>query len=237
MILLVALANAGSVGGFSTPGADPAHAAALQAAAMLDGERTHAQASLLLSTRWRSLGLDVDVVGLAGSGISGWSDAGVGSIRVGVRAFTGRPGFRHAIGLDFRTGWEEPRVGFWVTRSADALAVYLPRLTWDFTVGPAGAPLSLRVSLGASATGFADPDTRTLLGTGVSVAKLVPFGERWQALLEAELLADDTPLSVRGGARWHPTEHWEVDALVSVPVVLFLAHPVFVPAVQLRGVL
>ncbi|MSQ00645.1 MAG: hypothetical protein EXR71_01985 [Myxococcales bacterium] len=38
-------------------------------------------------------------------------------------------------------------------------------------------------------------------------------------------------------ARWHPGDHWAVDALVSAPMPLVFTHPVFLPAPQVRGVL
>lgn len=234
---LISTASAESVGGFSTPGARVEHSAGVQVAALFDADRTYAQGTLLVSTHWRNLGLDVDVVGLAGTGTSNWSDAGLGSIRVGVRAFFGYVGFQNAIGVDLRSGFEAPRVGFWVTRYADALTVYTPRLTWDLTLGPGAAPLSMRLTLGYSPTTSGLDGVPVFLGggTGLSVSKLVPLAPRWDVLAEAELLVDGTPFSVRGGARWHPGDHWAVDAIVGVPMPLFFTHPVFLPALQARG--
>ena len=226
-----------SVGGYSTPGVRVDHRGAVQIAALFDKDRTYVQGTLLVSTHWRNLGFDLDLVGLAGTGSTNWSDAGVGSLRVGVRAFFGDAGFENAIGVDLRMAYAEPKVGFWVTRYADAFAVYSPRLTWDITLGPLVAPLSLRAAVGYSPTTSGIDGVPAFLGagSGLSISKLIPVARRWDVLTEAELIVDGTPFSVRGGARWHPGGHWTVDALVSVPMPLMFTHPAFLPALQVRG--
>ncbi len=81
-------------------------------------------------------------------------------------------------------------------------------LTWDATLGPGAAPLSMRLALGYSPTTSALDGVPIFLGagSGLSISKLIP-------------LAD----------------HWSVDALVGVPMPLMVEHPVFLPAVQVRG--
>lgn len=233
--LFVSAALAGSAAGFVVPGALPAQSAALQLGGLFDGEREYGQARLLASGHVGRIGLDVEFSGLAGGGRSGWTDAGFGSLRVGVRGFFGSPTFRNAIGIDLRgMPASDPTVAFWVLRSADARSGLTPRLTWDFTVGPEDAPFSLRLALGWG-LGWLGDSISNFSGTGVEVSKVFAAGDHWGGLVEAGLSVDGTPLVIRGGARYRPSAHWTVDALVQLPVDLMVIHPVFVPALQVRG--
>ncbi len=239
MIALVCMALAGSVGGFSTPGGERGHSAAIQLAALFDEDRAYGQATLLMSTHWRNLGVDVEINGLAGTGTTNWEDAGLGTLRVGVRAFFGGPGLRQAIGVDYRAALPGPAVSFWVVHAAEAFVIANPRLTWDLTMGPGDAPFSLRVTVGYSPGSFGAPNPGVIVGagTGVAATKLLPLSPSWALLFEAEAIFDETPFSVRAGGRWAHGDRWSVDALVSVPLVLFFEHPVLVPAIQVRGAL
>jgi hypothetical protein len=175
-VVLPTSALAAPVGGFVTPGAVPTHGAALQVAALLDGERAYGQSVLLLDTHWRNLGFDGELTGLAGTGVTRWEDAAFGTVRLGVRAFFDGKRARHAIGVGFRTHVGEDRVGFWVTHYSSALAASTTRLTWDVTLGPPSAPFSLRASV-CTGYGVVGESTPTLvLGPGTGVTAAARFG-------------------------------------------------------------
>lgn len=234
-VVLVAAALAATPAGFATPGALPTNAAALQVGALFDAERAYGQARVELAGHWRAIGLDVELSGLAGSGTAGWSDEGLGSMRVGVRGFFGSPTFRNALGIDLRTSFADtPTVSFWVFRSTDARSSLVPRITWDMTTGPEASPFSLRLALGYG-IGYVGDDLTQFSGTGLDLTKLFAVGDHWAVLTEATLAIDGTPFELRAGARYRPDPHWTVDALVQLPVDLMLVHPVFLPAVQVRG--
>jgi hypothetical protein len=233
--LLVSAAFAGSAGGFAVPGAVPAQTAALQLGGLIDGDRAYGQARLEASGHLGRLGLDLELSGLAGGGQSGWTDAGVGTVRIGVRAFIHAPTFENALGIDLRgMPVTDPAVSFWVLRSADARSSLNPRLTWDFTTGPAEAPFSFRLAVGWG-LGWLGDSLSSFAGTGVEVSKVFAAGEHWGGLVEAGFVVDGTPFVIRGGARYRPSPHWTVDALVQLPAGLMVVHPVFAPAVQVRG--
>jgi len=228
MIALVAAALAGPAAdsaGFGAPGALPTDAATLTAAGLFVGVRQYGEGQLLLQGHVKNLGFDLEYSGFAGAG-TGWSDAGSGTLRIGVRAFFGSETVHSALGVDARvTVAEAPTVSFWVLRGADARSGLAPRLTWDLSVGPKGEVLSLRFALGLY----------PMIGSAITVTRLSPIGTKWAVLTEAEVVADPTPVSLRVGARWRPSPHWSADAVIQVPVELTLTHPVFVPALQVRG--
>lgn len=234
MIALVASAWAASAAGFTTPGAEPTHAVALQVAGLFDADRAYGQARLLGQVHLGRLGFDAELTGLAGTGTTHWSDAGLGALAVGVRGFFGGPKVQHALGVAMRSSFADTGVSFWVLQGAHAQQSPSVSLTWDVTAGPERAPFSLRMTVGFGTTEL-DDGPEEFAGTGLSALKVVPFGPVAALLLEANLAVDPTPVAVRVAARVQPGDTWTLDAGVQVPVLLMVSHPVLVPALSLRG--
>ncbi len=232
MFALTSLAAAAPAPGFTTPGGEAAHRATVEVSAMVDDDRTYAQARLLGATHVAGLGVDVELVGLAGTGASSWSEARAGTFRVGVRAHFGPEAARMALGVALRDGLSPEAPGFWVLRGAHARQGLLPSITFDLSAGPERAPFGVRFELGLTPTAY-DVEGK-FAGSGFSVAQVLPLGGPLALLLEAEALLDDTPLALRTGPRL-TLGHVTVDAAVHVPILLMVEHPVFVPVLAVRG--
>lgn len=231
--LLSAALAAPSASGFTTPGALPATAATLQVAGLVDADRAYGQARLVGQVQVGRLAYDIELNGLAGTGTTHWGDVGLGTFAVGVRGFVAAGPVHHALGVHVR-GQLPERVAFWVLAGAHARQPLAAGVTWDFTVGPVRAPLSVRITLGLGQAPVEDA-TEPMAGTGVSAMKVVPLGDRVGLLVEAHVAVDATPVALRVAARLYPAEAWTLDAGVQVPVILMVTHPVFVPALSLRG--
>jgi hypothetical protein len=221
--------------GFTTPGAQPAHTATMEAAALLDADRTYGQGRLLVATHVRRLALDFELTGLAGTGSSGWSELAAGTYRGGVRVLFGPPKVPMALGVGLRMD-VGATAGSWILRGGHARQGPLPSATFDLSTGPTETPFGMRVELGLGmATGETEP--LQLGGSGVSASKTWHIVGPLDVVTEGEVVVDATPIALRAGPRLRIANHLVVDAALHVPLLLMFEHPVLVPALAVRGAL
>lgn len=174
---------------------------------------------------WRWFGIAAEVAGTAGASDT-WSSAGAGNAVLDLRVLFGGTvtnalGVRVALPVGERFGPLGP-VSWWGTvPSATVPAAGLalawegatPRWVWHVQAGLRGGD--------SYSTAFEVQP----LDLQANVATVQPVGGAWSAVVELELLIEQSPVHVRGLARAELGHGWTADVGLAVPFAVFFDDP------------
>jgi hypothetical protein len=164
----------------------------------------------------------------------GYTDGGVGRIRLAMGVWVGRRRAWQLGGEVAGNGADGPRgsVLAWATRARDVVpgAEFLVHASWAHPDGYFGA----RIALGGQSSEYIGgwPYYLPILGDLALVGQ-VPVTDRWTVALEADLCVDQTWLTFRPAMRYG-REPLSVDVGVQAPPATFLDEWSFQPFVQVR---
>jgi hypothetical protein len=222
--LLTGAALAASPGGFRLEPGVPVHMVQVrQVVAVTPAHSAVAQTVLRGQIALGRVGLDVQVPYVHAWSPSGWSDDGLGQLRLGVRRWSvdRRRPLAFGVEIALPAAPRAFRVSAWGSAARETIPA-AEGLVFIETAGAPDAPFVFRAAVGWFAGPFYDHGYvgfSPLLDVGA--VKVVPVVGPLSVVGEAELLTDQTWLSARGLLRVDADERFSFDVGAQVPVSAF----------------
>jgi hypothetical protein len=222
IVLLVAAAQAASPGGFRVDPGVPVDMVQLrQVVGVFPGRFTLAQTAVRGQIVLGRLGLDAQVPYVhVQSG--GWTDDGMGQLRLGARRWAGTRDRPVSYGVEVAFPCVPPalRVSAWGSAARETLPGLEAVMFLELATSP-GRPITFRAALGWYG-GPTYESGSVVPALDLALAHVQPVRGRLSAVGELELTSDVSWLSARGLARIDASEAWGFDLGLQLPVFAYL---------------